>query len=160
MTASIRPAAPTHDCIALIGFVTGGLGLVLVVAGTFLPWLASGEVLRNSYQVTGVAARLAIGGQGPVTAALRWWPLVGPLYFLPLLLALLHCRRAAGIVALLLGLLAALLGVTTLVVASGRSSSGVGVVATGPVVLAIGGVLYAAAGGLFTVRPWRRRTVA
>ncbi len=158
VTTSTHPIAPAGrvDRLALLGFVVGGLGLVLVITGTFLPWLASGEVLRNSYQVTGVAARLAIGGDGPVPAVLGWWPLIGPVYFLPVLLALLQWRRVAGVLALLLGLLAAFLGLAALVLAGGHSAAGVGLVATGPIVLAIGGLLYGAAGGLFAFRPRRR----
>jgi hypothetical protein len=37
----------------LLGASTGAAGIVLLVVGTFLPWLQSGQVQRNSYKTGG-----------------------------------------------------------------------------------------------------------
>ncbi len=137
----------------------GVAGLVLVIAGSFLPWLASGPVLRNSYQVTGLAARLAIGGGGPFTVVLQQWPLFGPVFVLPVVLRVLGAWRTGGIIAGILGGLGLALGVGVLVVGAGRSAGGVSLVTAGPLTLATGGLLYAAAGGLLVAVGRQRRQV-
>lgn len=51
------------------------VGLLVVVVGTFLPWLQSGRATRNSYAADGAVRRL-LDVSGPVDAALRMWPFV------------------------------------------------------------------------------------
>ena len=41
-----------------------GCGLVLVIVGSFLPWVISGTVKRSSYEIIGVIDRLGIAGDG------------------------------------------------------------------------------------------------
>lgn len=51
-----------------------------MLAGSFLPWLASGTADRSSYELLGVIDRLGFSPDGVVGWAVRLWPL------LPLLL--------------------------------------------------------------------------
>ena len=60
----------------LVPPVVGGVGLVVLLIGTFLPWLRSGRNGRNSYQAGGAVRRL-IGTSGLVDSLLALWPLVG-----------------------------------------------------------------------------------
>lgn len=55
-------------------------GAVVVLVGSFLPWLASGAADRSSYELLGVIDRLGFSPDGWVGWAVRLWPL------LPLLL--------------------------------------------------------------------------
>ena len=55
-------------------------GAVVVLVGSFLPWLASGAADRSSYELLGVVERLGFSPDGWVGWAVRLWPL------LPLLL--------------------------------------------------------------------------
>jgi hypothetical protein len=55
-------------------------GAIVVLVGTFLPWLASGAAERSSYDLFGIVDRLGFSPDGVVGWALRLWPL------LPLLL--------------------------------------------------------------------------
>lgn len=55
-------------------------GAVVVLIGSFLPWLASGSADRSSYDLLGIVDRLGFSPDGVVGWAIRVWPL------LPLLL--------------------------------------------------------------------------
>ncbi|HSJ92305.1 MAG TPA: hypothetical protein VK917_09545 [Ilumatobacter sp.] len=55
-------------------------GALVVLVGSFLPWLASGTADRSSYDLLGIVDRLGFSPDGLVGWAVRLWPL------LPLLL--------------------------------------------------------------------------
>jgi hypothetical protein len=55
-------------------------GALVVLVGSFLPWLASGTANRSSYDLLGIVDRLGFSPDGLVGWAVRLWPL------LPLLL--------------------------------------------------------------------------
>lgn len=55
-------------------------GALVVLVGSFLPWLASGTADRSSYDLLGIVDRLGFSPDGVVGWAVRLWPL------LPLLL--------------------------------------------------------------------------
>lgn len=57
-------------------------GALVVLVGSFLPWLSSGAVQRSSYDLFGIVDRLGFSPGGVVGWAVRLWPL------LPLLLVL------------------------------------------------------------------------
>ena len=111
-------------------------GLTLVVAGTFLPWLRSGSVDRNSYESVGLLRRLdRIHGIADPLASV--WPLLS-----------LVCAAAAA--AYLFGLRpagAGLAAVAAIAAAAGagyalsRSAPFVTVRLLGPVVTVIGAAL-------------------
>ena len=49
---------------------------VLVLVGTFLPWLGEGSGQRSSYELFGVLGRLDIAPNGLVSVLVRGWPVV------------------------------------------------------------------------------------
>ena len=51
-------------------------GAIVVLAGSFLPWLASGTADRSSYELLGVIDRLGFSPDGVVGWAIRVWPLL------------------------------------------------------------------------------------
>jgi hypothetical protein len=51
------------------------LGLIVLVLGTFLPWLGSRRASRNSYETGGALQRL-LGLRAAADAALSAWPWV------------------------------------------------------------------------------------
>jgi len=79
------------------------VGLLLLVVGTFLPWLRSGRATRNSYATDGAVRRL-LDVSGPADAALRAWPFVSLLCAAAIALAVLGRHGYAA----LLGAVAAL----------------------------------------------------
>jgi hypothetical protein len=52
------------------------VGALVVVVGTLLPWVRTGEASRNSYDVFALLDRLGISPGELVGRGLRFWPLV------------------------------------------------------------------------------------
>jgi hypothetical protein len=121
--------------------VLGGAGLLTMVLGTFLPWLRSGEVQRNSYASFGLLRRL-IGFHGPAETLLRGWPLLGAVCALVVVLAAAGLLRVAALLALLVAAWAA--AVSGGALARGPAGS-VRVENLGPIVTITGAVATAAA---------------
>jgi hypothetical protein len=115
--------------------------LITALAGTFLPWLQSGGVRRNSYTSFGVLRRL-IGFHGAAEAMIRVWPLLGVVCAMVVLVALAGLwRSAAG-----LGLLVAAWSATVAGAALARDPVGpVRVHLLGPIVTVLGSTATAAA---------------
>lgn len=127
---------------SLRGIVVGAAlalaGLLVVVAGTFLPWLTSGGVQRNSYSVLGIVRRLGFVQQGPAAVAVSLWPSVGAVAMVPVVAGILRWWRSAAIATLLFGLLTGLGAALVLAVAGGHRAAGISLSQTGPVVTVIG----------------------
>jgi hypothetical protein len=123
-----------------------GCGLVLVIVGSFLPWVVSGSVKRSSYAIVGVVDRLGIAGDGVLAALIALWPFIGVLCFAPVIAALLRRWRIAGVLATLIGLFAAALALGILFVGVGRTALTVRLDPLGPTVMAAGGLLLLGGG--------------
>jgi len=137
----------------------GGAGLALVVLGSFLPWVISGNVRRSSYQILGVVGRLGIGDGGALTVLLRVWPFIGVLCVVPVLAAAIRLWRTSGVLAIVIGLLSGLLSFGLLIFVAGRGGSILRIDPVGPSVMAAGAVLLiCAASAMFawTNSPVRR----
>lgn len=116
-----------------------GVGLVIIVIGTFLPWLGSGTAERNSYAAGGAVRRLLTLSR-PLHDALGTWPLLGLI-------------AACAIAALVLGYAAVGIGLATFVaVVAGSCAAAVlpvhgnryaHVLHAGPVTTLIGAMLVA-----------------
>lgn len=126
--------------------VPAGLGLVLVVAGSFLPWVISGTVTRSSYAVVGVVERLGFADDGPVAALVTLWPFVGALCVAPVIAAIVRWWRTAGALCVLYGLLTGSFAFGLLFFATGQGGLGVRLAPTGPAVMAAGAVLLVGSG--------------
>lgn len=129
----------------------GAVGLLVLVIGTFLPWLRSGTAERNSYRA-GSALRRLLGWHGWSAAALDAWPYIG-----------LWC--AAAVASYLLGRHAWALGAAVVAAAAGlavaiasleaKDSSYVRAEAAGPRVTILGACLVLVAVTLWLL-PARR----
>ncbi|HEY3262948.1 MAG TPA: hypothetical protein VGJ95_22210 [Pseudonocardiaceae bacterium] len=144
-SVSHRPAGP----------LLGGSGALVLVAGTFLPWLASGAALRNSYQAMAVARRLTPLGDGATGAALLAWPALGGITASLLVLYVLGLRRTAAVGISLLATLAATVA-AAMVVLLPPGDFTVRAVLLGPVVTATGAALAVAGAVTTLVRPTNR----
>jgi hypothetical protein len=118
----------------------GGLGALALVTGSFLPWLASGTALRNSYQAMAVARRLTPLGDGWPGAALQAWPALGGITTACLALYVVRLRRTAAVALALLGVVAGTVA-TAMVVLLPPGEVTVRTVVVGPVVTMTGAVL-------------------
>lgn len=132
----------------------GVVGLVTGVAGTFLPWLRSGSVTRDSYEV--LALRGFAGLDGPSGEVVRGvWVGVTPLAVCCVVLWLLRLPRIAACLALLFGTIAGTVAALA-AVQGGNEGSLVGISLIGPVVTLGGAVLGVA--GAITVLTAKTRT--
>jgi len=130
----------------VVSCLIGGTGLLLVIAGSFLPWVISGTVRRSSYAIVGVVERLGIAGDGLVGTLVAGWPFVGVLCMTPVVAACLRWWRTSGVLGALVGLVAGVLSFGIVVVAAGRSGLGVRLDPIGPAVMAAGSILLFGAG--------------
>ena len=51
-------------------------GALATVVGSLCPWVASGSVDRSSYEIIDLVDRLGFAEEGPLSIALRAWPLM------------------------------------------------------------------------------------
>ncbi len=121
------------------------MAVVVLLTGTFLPWVRSGRVTRNSYEVAGVGLR-RLDVAPWLEAVLQAWPFLGPLWAVVVVLAVLGRRRTAVAVALVLAVLTAVVAAGGVYLALRFDAAAFGGVITGPVVTLVGalGVVVAA----------------
>lgn len=120
--------------VARVGASVAGIGLAVLVAGTFLPWLRSGIVLRDSYQSVG-ALRTLVGGTP--AALLNAWLMVIPACAVCVVLYAFRLRRtSAGLGCLVCAVVGT---AAALVVVQGTDPGAVvAAVAPGPTVTLVG----------------------
>lgn len=140
-----------------IAAAVGLLGIITAIAGSFLPWLVSGGVGRNSYQIAGLAERIGLldGAAGRILAVWPWW---GPVCLCPVVLGVLRLWRLAGIAGAVCGVVAAGLSGVVLVEAGGPDRFGIRLATAGPVTMLVGGLITVAAALTLAIRPPARRT--
>jgi hypothetical protein len=132
----------------------GAAGLLSMVIGTFLPWLRSGEVDRNSYASFGVLRRL-IGFHGAAEVLVRGWPLLGAVCAVVVVLAAAGLLRAAAVLALVIAAWAAAVGGGAV---GHEPVAGVRMERLGPIVTIAGAVATAAAAIVILIsRLWTGR---
>ncbi len=135
-----------------LGASVAATGLVLVIAGTFLPWLRSGVVLRDSYQSAGALRALAGGGASGVL--LNAWLMVIPVCGLCIALYALRLRRvSAGLGCVVAGVVA----VVAIVAHSNDWGALIKAVATGPAVTLAGAMLALVGSAAILVGPQVRQ---
>ena len=138
----------------------GAAGVVLIIIGTFLPWVSSGGHGRNIYELTGLAGKLGLFDASPWRAVPILVPLLGPACIAPVVLAILRLRRTAGAAATVVGLLAAVLATATMLVGGRAAAIGIRLEPVGLWALLIGGILLSAAGVLALGAPAGSRSNA
>lgn len=122
--------------------------MTVLIAGTFLPWVVSGQVRRNIYQIAGVIKQLdALSGTPAVLV--HALPFLGPACIVPVLVGVLGWQQSAGVLSVIIGLLLSGGSIAILLLASGRSAMGVALDPVGPTTTAAGAVLLTAAGVFF-----------
>jgi hypothetical protein len=121
--------------VARLGAWVAAAGLAVLIAGTFLPWLRSGVVLRDSYQSVGALRALVSGGVADTL--LNAWLLVIPVCGLSVALYALRLRRVS---AALVCLVSAVVGTAAALVVVQRADPGalIAASATGPAVTLAG----------------------
>ncbi|HEX4723426.1 MAG TPA: hypothetical protein VH333_12985 [Pseudonocardiaceae bacterium] len=134
--------------IARLGAGVATAGLAVLVIGTFLPWLRSGTVLRDSYQSAGALRGLVSGLNAQAGAVLGAWPAVIPCCAVCVAGYALGLRRSAAIVGLLVALVVGT-AAGVIAVQGDATKSVVGPADTGPIVTLVGATIMLA--GAITV---------
>ena len=149
--------SPRERLLPLAGALVAGLGVVLVLVGTFLPWLRSGSALRDSYQTIGLIRFYHLLDGSPLGSLLTVWVGLTPAITVCVAAYALGLRRSAACAAAVVAVLTG----TVAVVATVQAGSGgalLGVAGTGPAVTLTGSalVLLGAAGVLSGKRTGKR----
>jgi hypothetical protein len=126
--------------IGYAGAAIGGAGLVLVAIGTFLPWLKSGSVLRDSYESISAIRTIGIIRDSPLNLVIDAWTMIIPVITLCVAAYAFGFRRSAATVAAIVALFCGTIGGGAAVESGGEEVS-LGIAGTGPTVTFIGGVL-------------------
>lgn len=140
MRVLTRHATRPHTKVAVAGALLTAAGLVTVAVGTFLPWVVSGEVLRDSYESIAVIRTIRVLDGSPLALVLDAWVALIPVSTLCVVAYALGFRRSAatvsGVVAIISGTVA---GAATVV--SGGEEVRLGIASTGPTTTLIGAVV-------------------
>jgi hypothetical protein len=130
----------------VVSCLIGGTGLILVIVGSFLPWVISGTVRRSSYAIVGIVDRLGVAGDGIVGILVASWPFVGVLCMTPVVAGCLRWWRTSGLLGIFVGLAAGVLSFGVVILTAGSSGLTVRLDPIGPAVMAAGSVLLLCGG--------------
>lgn len=128
-------------------------GLLLIVVGSFLPWIRSGSALRDSFEIAGVLDRLGPQDDPALTFALSVWIAVPLACVLTIGLYVAGLARMSAVCAIIVSAVAGTVGLATYVVV-GDGPGLVTSVPAGPMTTCLGGViaLFGALGILLGLR--------
>ena len=149
-----RTRARPHTRAAAVAAALTAAGLVVVGLGTFLPWLRSGAVLRDSYQsIAAIRATRVLDGS-PLALVLGAWTLLVPAITLCVIAYALGFRRSAATLCAVVAIISGTVAGSATVVGGGEEVR-LGISSTGPVTTLIGAVLTLA--GAVGILAGRRR---
>src|SRR5919198_438048 len=96
--------------IGTAGAAAGGIGLVLVAVGTFLPWFRSGLVLRDSYESISLIRTIGLLRDSPLRFALDAWTMIVPAVTLCVATYAFGLRRTAATMAAVVAIVCGTIG--------------------------------------------------
>jgi hypothetical protein len=145
-----------RSVVSRLGAGVAAVGLITTVIGTFLPWLRSGSVLRDSYQAREALRGLIRIGNALFSALFTVWPAVIPACAACVALYALRLPRIAAIAC---GVTCAAAGATAafFVGRTGSQSTLIDVVTTGPVVTMTGAAVGFVGAIVAALGPARQR---
>jgi hypothetical protein len=135
-----RLASRPHTRVAIGGAALTAAGLLTIAVGTFLPWVVSGSVLRDSYESIAIIRTIKVLDGSPLALVVDAWTLLIPISTLCLVVYAVGFRRSAatisGVIAIISGTIA---GAASVV--SGGEEVRLGIASTGPTTTLTGAVL-------------------
>jgi hypothetical protein len=153
-----RLAAHPHTRVGLAGAVLTAAGLVVIAVGTFLPWVVSGTVLRDSYESIAVVRTLKVLDGNPLALVIDAWTLLIPISTLCLVVYALGLRRVAATISAAIAIISGTIAGAATVVSGGEEVR-LGISSAGPTTTLIGSVLtLAGVVGIFFGRRRGRAT--
>jgi hypothetical protein len=136
LTRFARP----HTRVGLAGAVVAAVGLLTVAVGTFLPWVRSGKVLRDSYESIAVVRTIEVLDGSPFALVLDVWTMLIPISTLCVLGYAVGFRRWAATISSIIAIISGTVAGAATVV-SGDEGAHLAVSHTGPTTTVIGAVL-------------------
>ncbi|MQA08754.1 MAG: hypothetical protein GEU98_09445 [Pseudonocardiaceae bacterium] len=134
-------------------------GLVTLVTGCFLPWLRSGNVLRDSYESAGLLRHFEVFNSAPITFLMNVWFVIPPACAACVALYALGLRRAAAVLVLISTLFAGTPSAIATVQGSSDASL-IGLASVGPATTFVGSVVaFLGAIGVLTAQRLRRKAL-
>jgi hypothetical protein len=131
-----RPPTP----VGIGGAALTAAGLVVAAVGTFLPWVRSGAVLRDSYQSISVIRTIKVLDGSPLELVLDAWTMIIPAITISVVVYALGFHRWAATISIVLAIICGTIaGVATVV--SGGEEVRLGIASIGPMTTLIGAVL-------------------
>jgi hypothetical protein len=135
-----RMATRPHTRTGLAGAVLTAVGLVTVAVGTFLPWVVSGSVLRDSYESISVIRSFKVLDGSPLALVLDLWTLLIPISTVCVVAYAVGLRRTGATISAFVAIISGTIaGAAT--VSSGGEEVRLGISGTGPTTTLIGAVL-------------------
>src|SRR5690242_12085623 len=125
-------ATRPHTRVGLAGAVLTAAGLVTVAVGTFLPWVVSGSVLRDSYESIAVIRAVKILDGSPLALVLDAWTLLIPVSTLCVVVYALGFRRSAATISTVIAIISGTIAGAASV-SSGGEDVRLGISSAGPI---------------------------
>jgi len=126
--------------LGIAGAALTAVGLVVVAVGTFLPWVRSGAVLRDSYQSIAVIRTIKVLDDSPLELILDAWTLIIPVVTVCIVLYALGFRRTAATISTIVAIISGTVGGAATVVSGGEGVR-LGIASIGPTTTSVGAVL-------------------
>lgn len=147
-----RLATRPHTRVGAAGAALTAAGLVTVAVGTFLPWVVSGSVLRDSYQSIAVIRTFKMLDGNPLALVIDAWTLLIPVMTLCVVVYALGFRRSSATISAVIAIVSGTIsGAAT--VLSGGEEVRLGIANIGPTTTMVGAVLtIAGVVGIFAGR--------
>lgn len=141
--------------IGIAGAALTALGLATVAVGTFLPWVRSGAVERDSYQSIAVIRTIKVLDGSPLSLILDAWTLIIPMVTVCIVLYALGFRRTAATISSIVAIISGTISGAATVVGGGEEVR-LGIAGIGPPTTLVGAVL--ALVGVVGIFAGRRRS--
>ena len=126
--------------LGIAGAALTAVGLVVVAVGTFLPWVRSGAVLRDSYQSISVLRTVKALDDSPLELILDAWTMIIPAVTVCIVLYALGFRRSAATISTIVAIISGTVGGVAAVVSGGEGVR-LGIAGSGPTTTSVGAVL-------------------
>ncbi len=139
----LRLATRPHTRTGVTGAALTALGLVTVAVGTFLPWVRSGSVLRDSYESIAVIRAIKVLDGGPLVLVIDAWTLIIPISTLCVVVYASGFRRTGGTISAFVAIISGTIAGAATVVGGGEEVR-LGIASTGPTTTLIGAVVTVA----------------
>jgi hypothetical protein len=135
-----RPATRVRARLGVIGAGVAAAGLALLAVGTFLPWVVSGSVVRDSYQSISLLRTIGVVDGSPLEIVLDAWTMIVPAITVCVGVYAFGFRRVAATISTILAIICGTIAGAATVVGGDQDVS-LGIAGAGPVAMLIGSVL-------------------